>query len=84
MNPRMRHLMLAAMIVRMVRSPRVRTKCPKCTVSDHTKQPPEERSGRMSGPAPVRFPDGHKVTALECEDCGYAKVVSVAHPASRI
>ena len=77
MNPRLSHLMLAAMIVRMVRSPGVVTKCPKCTVIDHTKRPPEERGGRMSGPAPVRFEDGHKITALECEDCGYAKVVGV-------
>lgn len=83
MNPRRTHLMLAAMILRMISDPGVRTKCPRCTVSDHTKRPPEERSGRMSGPAPVRFDDGHKVTALVCEDCGFARLATVAHPAPR-
>ena len=68
-------MMRAAMIVRMIRDPRVRTKCPRCMVSDHTKKPPEEREGRMSGPPPVQFTDGHKVTALVCEDCGFARVV---------
>ena len=72
MNARRTHLMLAAIILRMISDPRVRTKCPKC-----------KTDGSMTGPAPVRFDDGHKVTALMCEDCGLARVGTVAPPAPR-
>jgi len=73
MNARRTHLMLAAMSLRMAKAPGVRTKCPECKTDDS-----------MSGPASVRFDDGHKVTALVCERCGLARVGTVAHPAARI